>query len=103
MRATAAFSLGILDGAIGPDAVAALTEALADPEPRVRGRAAEALARKQGESAAESIGAALAEWVPRGAEPYEWKDAIAVSSVMLPQPDVRGGLFALGALGTSKR
>jgi HEAT repeat protein/cyclophilin family peptidyl-prolyl cis-trans isomerase len=101
VRATAAFSLGILDGDLSPDAVAGLTDALRDEDPRVRGRAAETLARKPGESAAEAaeiIGAALAEWVPRGAEPYEWAEALTTSSVTLPQPDVRGGLFALGRL-----
>src|SRR3990172_1161680 len=56
VRATAAFALGILDGAISPDDAARLTEALGDEDPRVRGRVAEALARNQGESAAETIG-----------------------------------------------
>jgi len=102
VRATAAFALGILDGAISPDAAAGLTEALGDESSRVRGRAAEALARSQGESAAESIGSALAEWVPRGAEPYEWAEALTLSSVTLPQPDVRGGLIALGRFRISR-
>ncbi len=102
VRATAAFSLGILDGAISNEAAAGLTEALGDEDPRVRGRVAEALARKQGENAAESIGSALAEWVPRGAEPYEWAEELTLSSVTLPRPDVRGGLIALGLSRSSR-
>ena len=102
VRATAAFALGILDGAISTDDAARLTEALGDEDPRVRGRVAEALARNQGESAAETIGSALAGWVPRGAEPYEWAEALTLSSVTLPQPDIRGGLFALGRFRSSR-
>lgn len=101
VRATAAFALGILGGAIPAEDAARLTEALGDEDPRVRGRAAEALARSQGESAGETIGSALAEWVPRGAEPYEWAEALTLSSVTLPQPDVRGALFALGRFRSS--
>jgi HEAT repeat protein len=103
VRATAAFALGILDGAISPEAAGRLTEALADEDPRVRGRVAEALARNLGESAAETIGSALAQWVPRGAEPYEWIEALTLSSVTLPHSDVRGGVLALGTLGGSSR
>jgi HEAT repeat protein/cyclophilin family peptidyl-prolyl cis-trans isomerase len=102
VRATAAFSLGMLEGAIGSDAVAALTEALADAEPRVRGRAAEALARLQGPEAAETIGAALAAQVPKGGEPYEWNDPISASSIMLPHMDLRLGLFALSRLSSAE-
>ncbi len=102
VRASAAFSLGILDGAIPEDEAALLTAALGDEDPRVRGRVAEALARNQGESAAEAIGSALAKWVPRGAEPYEWTEELALSSVTLPHPDVRGGLFALGRFRSSE-
>jgi HEAT repeat protein len=102
VRATAAFSLGILDGPIPPEAVDGLAGALADEEPRVRGRAAEVLARIQGEAAAETIGSALAEWVPRGAEPYDWTEDLALSSVTPPHPDVRSGLLALGRLRSSR-
>lgn len=102
VRATAAFSLGILDREISPEAVERLTEALGDEEPRVRGRVAEALARSRGESAAEVIGSALAAWVPRGAEPYDWGEALTLSSVTLPRPDVRGGVLALGRLRSSR-
>ncbi len=105
VRATAAFSLGILDGALSEDGVARLTESLSDEDPRVRGRAAEALARRGGEGAsevAEIIGAALAEWVPRGAEPYEWAETLTESSLSHPQTDVRGGLFALRRLRSSR-
>lgn len=97
-RATAAFSLGILEGANSPEIGARLTQALEDEQPRVRGRAAEALARIQGEDAAELLGASLAKWVPRGAEPYDWTEELTLSSVTLPHPDVRGGLFALGTV-----
>jgi cyclophilin family peptidyl-prolyl cis-trans isomerase/HEAT repeat protein len=102
VRATAAFSLGILDGPISDDEAARLTAALGDENPRVRGRVAEALARNQGESAAEAIGSALAEWVPRGAEPYDWTEELSLSSVTLPHPDVRAGLFALGRISSSR-
>jgi HEAT repeat protein/cyclophilin family peptidyl-prolyl cis-trans isomerase len=102
VRATAAFSLGILEGPLPADAALRLTEALADEEPRVRGRAAEALARRQGEDAAEALSAALAEWVPRGAEPYDWGEPITLSSVTLPHPDVRGGFVALGGLRSAR-
>ncbi len=98
VRATAAFALGILEGPLPGDAAARLTEALGDEEPRVRGKAAEALARVSGERAGETVGSALAKWVPRGAEPYEWNEALTLSSVTLPHPDVRAGLLALGRL-----
>ncbi len=101
VRATAAFSLGILEGPLPEDAAASLTDALDDEEPRVRGRVAEALARVAGENAAEALGAELARWVPRGAEPYEWNEALTLSSVTLPHPDVRAGLLALGRLRSS--
>ncbi len=102
VRATAAFALGILDGPTPPEAAAGLAGALADEEPRVRGRAAEVLARIQGGAAAETIGSALAEWVPRGAEPYDWTEDLARSSVTPPHPDVRNGLLALGKLRSSR-
>lgn len=102
VRATAAFSLGILDGALSPDAAARLAEALEDEEPLVRGRAAEALARRLGESASEAIGAALAKWLPRGEEPYEWEETLTESPLSLPKPDVRGGLFALARLRNTR-
>ncbi len=101
VRATAAFSLGILEGPLPEGAAASLTDALDDEEPRVRGRVAEALARVAGENAAEALGAELARWVPRGAEPYEWNEALTLSSVTLPHPDVRAGLLALGRLRSS--
>jgi HEAT repeat protein/cyclophilin family peptidyl-prolyl cis-trans isomerase len=102
VRATAAFSLGILDGPLPGDPAALLTEALGDEEPRVRARAAEALARVAGGSAAEAIGAALAQWVPRGAEPYEWNEELTLSSLTLPHPDVRAGFLALGRLRSAE-
>ncbi len=102
VRATAAFALGILEGAPSPDATARLTEALRDEEPLVRGRAAEALARLAGESASEVVGSALAEWVPRGREPYEWAETLTESSVSPVHPDLRGGLFALARLRSSR-
>jgi HEAT repeat protein len=100
VRATAAFSLGILDEAISRRRRAF------DRSSRRRGPESAAASRRSrpqpGESAAESIGSALAEWVPRGAEPYEWAEALTLSSVTLPQPDVRGGLLSLGRLGSSR-
>ncbi|HEY7698840.1 MAG TPA: HEAT repeat domain-containing protein [Vicinamibacteria bacterium] len=102
VRDSALFAIGILEGAPSEDAVARLTESLRDEDPRVRGRAAEVLGRRAGESASEAIGSALAEWVPRGGEPYEWGETLTESSVSLPHPDVRGGLFALGRLRTTR-
>ncbi len=98
VRATAAFALGILEGPLSEDASERLAKALDDEDPRVRGKAAEALARVAGERASETVGSALAKWVPRGAEPYEWNEALMLSSVTLPHPDVRAGLLALGRL-----
>jgi cyclophilin family peptidyl-prolyl cis-trans isomerase/HEAT repeat protein len=100
VRATAAFSLGIVEGALPAEAIAALTEALSDPEPRLRGRAAEALARKEGTKAAEAIGAALAFHLPKGGEPYEWNEPITASTLALPSIDLRLGLFALARLSS---
>jgi cyclophilin family peptidyl-prolyl cis-trans isomerase/HEAT repeat protein len=98
VRSTAALALGIQEGTIAPEASARLVEALDDPEPRVRGRAAEALVRKTGEESAESIGTALAGRVPQGGEPYDWGEPITESSLTPPHVDVRLPLFALARL-----
>lgn len=102
VRDSAVFAIGILEGEPSEDVVARLTESLRDEDPGVRGRAAEVLGRRAGESASEAIGSALAEWVPRGGEPYEWGETLTESSVSLPHPDVRGGLFALGRLRATR-
>ncbi len=99
VRRTAAFSLGIAGEELPPDTVSRLTKALSDDDEGVRGRAAEALARKQGAAAAEPIGGALAALVPKGKEPYDWTEAIT-SSLPLEHSDIRLELFALARVGS---
>lgn len=101
VRSTAAFALGLLEldvAELPQDAVAALTEALHDPDERVRGRAAEALARKQGKTAAEPIAKALVDWLPAGQESYDWTEDLEVSSLRFARFDLRLGVLALGRI-----
>jgi peptidyl-prolyl cis-trans isomerase B (cyclophilin B) len=99
VRLTSAFGLGILEGELPSETVSELVEALSDEDPRVRGRAAEALARKQGQAAAESIGGAVASWSPKGHEPYDWTEPVT-SSLPVEHVDLRLGLFALARIGS---
>ena len=94
LRAVAAFSLGLLDGALSDEASAALEKALSDEDAEVRGRAAEALGRKGPDPVAVQIGAGLRDRLPRGT-PLHWGEDIERSHPKMPHPDLRLGLFAL--------
>lgn len=98
MRSTAAFSLGLLEGPLSADALSALQQALSDREAEVRGRAAEALARKGTPEVAAKIASVLSQNLPDGTPPYQWGEDITHSQPRMPHPDQRHGLFALAQL-----
>ena len=95
MRAVAAFCLGLLEGPLSDEALAALEKALSDVDAEVRGRAAEALGRKGTDPVAVQIGAGLRGRLPHGTPPLQWGEDIERSQPKLPHPDLRLGLFAL--------
>ena len=95
MRAVAAFSLGLLEGPLSDEALAALESALSDVDGEVRGRAAETLGRKGTDPVAVQIGAGLRDRLPRGTPPLQWGEDIERSQPKMPHPDLRLGLFAL--------
>ena len=95
MRAVAAFSLGILEGALSDEALAGLENALSDVDSRVRGRAAEALGRKGSETVSVQIAAGLRARLPGGTSPVQWGEDIERSQPKMPHLDLRLGLFAL--------
>ena len=97
-RATAAFSLGLLEEELPEDTLRRLTEATRDDDPSVRARAYETIGKKGGDGAAETIARAIARSVPRGAEPYEWADDMDVSALLYPHHDLRLAIFALARL-----
>ncbi len=98
VRATAAFSLGLLEAELPEDTLRRLTEALRDENERVRARAYETLGKKGGSAAAETIARAISSSVPRGAEPYEWADDMDVSALRYPHHDLRLAILALARL-----
>lgn len=97
-RATAAFSLGLLEEELSEDTLRRLTEATRDDDPSVRARAYETIGKKGGGGAAETIATAISSSVPRGAEPYEWADDMNVSALRYPHHDLRLAIFALARL-----
>ena len=97
-RATAAFSLGLLEEELPEDTLRRLTEALRDENEQVRARAYETLGKKGGSAAAETIARAIASSVPRGAEPYDWADDMDVSALRYPHHDLRLAILALARL-----
>jgi HEAT repeat protein len=100
VRAEAAFSLGLIEGQLSSEVVAALLRSFSDPDPEVRGRAAEALARQGITDAAGEIAANLRQNLPTGAAPYHWGEDLEHSQPKMAHPDLRLGMFALAQLGT---
>ena len=100
VRSMAAFSIGLLEGPIGHEVRNRLVGALDDENEIVRARVIEALGRKGGKDSAEIIATSLAKSIPSGSEPYNWTEALDVSSLRPPHFDVRLGLFALAKLGS---
>jgi cyclophilin family peptidyl-prolyl cis-trans isomerase/HEAT repeat protein len=98
VRITAALSLGLLDGSLPPEVMAALEAALSDPSEEVRSRVIEALGRKGTEASAETLGAHLLDRIPGGSTPQVWGEDIESSSIRLPRPELRLGLFAMSKL-----
>ena len=98
VRATAAFSLGLLEEELPEDALRRLTEATRDDDPSVRARAYETIGKKGRDAAAETIATAISSAVPRGAEPYEWADDMDVSALRYPHHDLRLAILALARL-----
>ncbi len=99
VRASAAFSLGLLEGPLPEEIRAALRLALTDPSLEVRARAIEALGRKSSEETAQTIALSLRDWLPTGSTPYRWGEEIELSAIRLPHLDLRLGLFALARIG----
>ncbi|HXV62415.1 MAG TPA: HEAT repeat domain-containing protein [Vicinamibacteria bacterium] len=98
VRTTAAFALGLYETELPPSARDELLETLSDESASVRGRAAETLARKVGEEAAEPIADAIASDLPRGQEPYGWTASMTSSEMRFPHFAERLSLFALSKL-----
>jgi cyclophilin family peptidyl-prolyl cis-trans isomerase/HEAT repeat protein len=98
VRSTAAFGLGLLEGELPEATAARLSEALEDSDARVRGRAAEALARQAGEAAAEQIADAFVDRLPDGTETHDWTEDLSASALNFEHFDLRQGLLSLGRL-----
>ena len=98
VRATAAFSLGLLEEELPENTLRRLTEATRDHDPSVRARAYETIGKKGGDGAAETIARAISSSVPRGAEPYDWADDMDVSALSYPHHDLRLAILALARL-----
>lgn len=98
VRIAAAFSLGLLDGPLPEEVLIRLESALTDPSEEVRARVMEALSRKGNDSTAQKIGASLRERLPSGSAPIVWGEDLESSSVRLPHPELRLGLFAVAKL-----
>ncbi len=98
VRITAAFALGLLDGDLPPDVQGALESALSDPSEEVRSRVIEAMGRKGTDATENTIGSHLLDRLPAGPPPQVWGEDIDSSSVRLPRPELRLGLFALSRL-----
>jgi cyclophilin family peptidyl-prolyl cis-trans isomerase len=98
VRITAAFALGLLDGDLPPDVQGALELALSDPSEEVRARVIEAMGRKGTVATENTIGSHLLDRLPGGPPPQVWGEDIDSSSVRLPRPELRLGLFALSRL-----
>jgi cyclophilin family peptidyl-prolyl cis-trans isomerase/HEAT repeat protein len=91
VRQMAAFAMGLIGG---PTVVEPLTAALADPDPLVQGRAAEALGNAAHKAAANAIAAMMTAHIKAGA-----LNGIAADDLEYPKPAnveaVRLGLYAL--------
>ena len=98
VRITAAFALGLLDGNLPLDVQAALASALSDPSKEVRARVIEAMGRKGTDATEDTIGPHLLDSLPSGPAPHVWGEDIDSSSIRLPRPELRLGLFALSRL-----